>query len=238
MAAPAVPSAGEITPRVVRGACPHDCPDCCATLVTVEDGRATRIQGDPDHPFTQGFLCAKVNRYLERTYHRDRLTTPLRRVGPKGSGHFEPATWDEALDAIAARLSAIAASPDGPQAILPYSYAGTMGLIQGASMDRRFFNSLGASHLDRTICSMAGTVGMRMTVGANIGADGEGIPQSDLVLLWGTNTLTSNPHLWPFVLEAREKGARVIAIDPIRTRTAAQCDEWIAIRPGTDGALA
>ena len=225
MAATAVPSATDSSAHVVRGACPHDCPDCCATLVTVENGRATRIQGDPDHPFTRGFLCAKVNRYLERTYHRDRLTTPLRRVGPKGSGKFEPATWDEALDAIAKKLTAIAKSADGPQSILPYSYAGTMGLIQGSSMDRRFFHSLGASQLDRTICSMAGTVGMRMTVGANIGADGEAIPQSDLVILWGTNTLTSNPHLWPFVLEAREKGAKVIAIDPIRTRTAAQCDE-------------
>lgn len=225
-------------PTVVRGACPHDCPDACATLVTVEEGRATRIQGDPDHPFTAGFLCAKVNRYLERTYHRDRLTTPLKRVGPKGSGQFEPATWDEALDVIAAKLASIAQSADGPQSILPYSYAGTMGLVQGSSMDRRFFHLLGASQLDRTICSMAGTVGMRMTVGASVGADGQGLPQSDLVLLWGTNTLTANPHLWPFVLQAKANGAKVIAIDPIRTRTADQCDEWIGIRPGTDAALA
>ena len=238
MAASTIPAVDEPAPRVIRGACPHDCPDTCATLVTVEHGRATRIQGDPGHPFTQGFLCAKVNRYLERTYHRDRLTTPLRRVGPKGSGRFERATWDDALGAIAARLNAIAQSSDGPQAILPYSYAGTMGLVQGASMDRRFFNLLGASQLDRTICSMAGTIGMKMTIGANTGADGEGLPQSDLVLLWGTNTLTANPHLWPFVRRAHENGARVIAIDPIRTRTADQCDEWIGIRPGTDAALA
>lgn len=225
-------------PQVVRGACPHDCPDACATLVTVERGRAVRIQGDPDHPFTQGFLCAKVNRYLERTYHRARLMTPLRRVGAKGSGKFVPATWDDALDEIAARLGAIARSADGPQSILPYSYAGTMGLIQGSSIDRRFFHLLGASKLDRTICSTAGTAGMRMTIGANIGADGETMPESDLVLLWGTNTLTSNPHLWPFVRKARENGAQVICIDPVRTRTAAQCDDWIGIRPGTDGALA
>ena len=226
------------TPQVIRGACPHDCPDCCATLVTVERGRATRIQGDPDHPFTQGFLCAKVNRYLDRTYHKDRLTTPLRRVGPKGSGTFEPATWDEALTDIAAKLNAIRASSDGPQAILPYSYAGTMGYVQGSSVDRRFFHLLGASKLDRTICSTAGSVGMQMTVGANVGADGEGLPHSDLVLLWGTNTLTSNPHLWPYVRKARDNGATIIAIDPIRTRTADQCDEWIGIRPGTDAALA
>jgi anaerobic selenocysteine-containing dehydrogenase len=225
-------------PQVVRGACPHDCPDTCATLVTVENGRAVRIQGDPDHPFTQGFLCAKVNRYLERTYHRDRLTTPLRRTGPKGSGEFVPATWDEALDAIADRLNAVRSSADGPQSILPYSYAGTMGYVQGQSLDRRFFHLLGASQLDRTICSTAGSVGMQMTVGANVGADGEGLPESDLVLLWGTNTLTSNPHLWPWVRKARDNGAMVIAIDPIRTRTAEQCDEWIGIRPGTDGALA
>lgn len=223
---------------VVRGACPHDCPDTCATLVTVENGRATRIQGDPEHPFTQGFLCTKVNRYHERTYHADRVLTPLKRVGPKGSGEFVEATWDEALDAIAARLNAIRASAEGPQAILPYSYAGTMGLLQGEGMDRRFFHSIGASLLDRTICATAGMMGMRMTIGASIGADAECLPMSDLVILWGTNTLTSNPHLWPKVTAAREMGARVICIDPIRTRTAEQCDEWIGIRPGTDGALA
>lgn len=223
---------------IIRGACPHDCPDTCATLVTVQDGRATRIQGDPEHPFTRGFLCAKVNRYLERTYHPDRLTTPLRRVGAKGEGHFEPVSWEVALDDIAARLGEIAASPDGAQAILPYSYAGTMGLLQGSSVDRRFFHALGASRLDRTICSMAGKVGMSMTVGASVGADGEGVPECDLILLWGTNTLTSNPHLWPHVLAARERGAHIIAIDPLRTRTAEQCDEWLGIRPGTDAALA
>ena len=227
------------SPRTVRGACPHDCPDTCATLVTVDDGgRAVRIAGDPAHPVTKGFLCAKVNRYLERTYHHDRLTTPLRRVGPKGSGRFAPVSWDEALGEIAERLNEIRHSPDGPQAILPYSYAGTMGLVQGSSMDRRFFHHIGASRLARTICAEAGAVGMRMTVGANVGADTEGVPESDLILLWGTNTLTANPHLWPFILEARKRGAPLICIDPIRTRTAEQCDEWIAIRPGTDAALA
>ncbi|HYC51359.1 MAG TPA: molybdopterin oxidoreductase family protein [Gemmatimonadaceae bacterium] len=227
-----------VAETIVRGACPHDCPDTCAMLVTVQDGRAIKVAGDPDHPFTNGFLCAKVNRYLERTYHRDRLMHPLRRVGRKGEGRFEAVSWDEAIGEIAERLQGIVESPHGPQAILPYSYAGTMGMLQGSSMDRRFFHTIGASRLDRTICSMAGTVGMRMTVGANIGADVEGIPQSDLVLLWGTNTLTSNPHMWPFVLRAKENGARIIAIDPIRTRTAAQCDDWIGIRPGTDAALA
>jgi anaerobic selenocysteine-containing dehydrogenase len=232
IALPELPRAGQ-----VRGACPHDCPDTCATLVTVENGRAVRIQGDPAHPVTQGFLCAKVNRYLERTYHGERLQTPLRRTGTKGEGRFAPISWDEALDEIAHRLRAVI-DEHGAESVLPYSYSGTIGLIQGNSMDRRFFHALGASRLDRTICSTAGEAAMRLTLGAKMGADAESMPQSDLVILWGTNTLTSNPHLWPFVLQARANGAPVIAIDPIRTRTAAQCDEWIPIRPGTDAALA
>ena len=228
-----------MTATIVRGACPHDCPDTCATLVTVDGtGRAIRIQGDPGHPVTSGFLCAKVNRYLERTYHPDRLTTPLKRVGPKGSGAFAPCSWDEALTEIGARLDAIRHGPHGPQAILPYSYAGTMGQLQGSSMDRRFFHAIGASRLNRTICAEAGRVGMMMTVGGSIGTDPEGVPESDLIVLWGTNTLTANPHLWPFILDARKRGTRVLCIDPIRTRTAEQCDEWIALRPGTDAALA
>src|SRR5947209_4199966 len=151
MTSPLGPEALSATPMngVVRGACPHDCPDTCAMLVTVEDGRAVRVAGDPDHPFTRGFLCAKVNRYVERTYHTDRLLYPMRRIGPKGSGQFERISWDDALDEIAERLNAIRASDLGAQAILPYSYAGTMGLIQGSSMDRRFFHTIGASLLDR-----------------------------------------------------------------------------------------
>jgi len=207
--------------------------------VTVDGaGRATRIQGDPSHPVTSGFLCAKVNRYLERTYHPDRLTTPLRRTGPKGSRQFTPCSWDEALTEIASRLNAIRSGPNGAESILPYSYAGTMGQLQGSSMDMRFFHTIGASKLARTICAEAGRVGMMMTVGGSVGADIEGVPQSDLILLWGTNTLSANPHLWPFILDARKNGARVICIDPIRTRTAEQCDEWIALKPGTDAALA
>jgi anaerobic selenocysteine-containing dehydrogenase len=222
---------------VVRGACPHDCPDTCAMLVQVEDGRAVDVRGDPDHPVTRGFLCTKVNRYLERTYHPDRLTTPLRRVGAKGEGRFVPATWDEALDDIAAKLQGVIAE-DGPEAILPYSYAGTMGLVQSSSMDRRFFHRLGASLLARTICASAGTEAWRHTYGERLGPTPEEVDRARLILLWGTNTLTSNPHLWPALRRAREAGARVVAIDPIRTRTAAQCDEWLPIRPGTDAALA
>jgi anaerobic selenocysteine-containing dehydrogenase len=208
-------------------------------LVTVDDdGRATRIAGDREHAFTQGFLCTKVSKYLERTYHPDRLTFPQIRAGAKGEGRFRRATWDEALSLIAERLNAIIASPDGPQAILPYSYAGTMGLVQGEAMASRFFRRIGASFLDRTICSSAGGEAFAMTYGAKMGTDPEAVPEAKLILLWGTNTLTSNPHLWPFIRKARSNGAPVICIDPLRTRTAAASDEHIAIRPGTDAALA
>jgi len=207
-------------------------------LVTVENGRAMRIAGDPDHAFTQGFLCTKVSKYLERTYHEGRLLYPQIRAGAKGDGRFRRATWDEALSLIAERLRAIIDSSDGPQAILPYSYAGTMGLIQGEAMASRFFHRIGASLLARTICSSAGAEALNLTYGTRMGTDPETVDRAKLILLWGTNTLTSNPHLWPFIRRARENGARVICIDPLRTRTAAASDEHIPIRPGTDAALA
>ncbi|HET7712318.1 MAG TPA: molybdopterin oxidoreductase family protein [Thermoanaerobaculia bacterium] len=218
--------------------CPHDCPDTCSMLVTVEDGRAIRMAGDPDHAFTRGFLCAKVSRYLERTYHPDRLLYPQIRAGAKGEGRFRRASWDEALSVIAERLRSILDSDSGPQAILPYSYAGTMGLVQGEGMAGRFFHHIGASVLERTICSSAGGEALNVTYGSRMGTDSESVADAKLILLWGTNTLTSNPHLWPFIRDAKKKGARTICIDPLRTRTADACDEHIAIRPGTDAALA
>ena len=224
--------------HTVRAACPHDCPDTCAMLVTVTDGRAVAVKGDPGHPFTQGFLCTKVSRYQERTNSPDRVLHPMRRVGEKGEGKFERISWDAALDEISSRFKQIAASADGPEAILPYSYAGTMGLVQGESMDRRFFHRLGASLLDRTICATAGFTGWVHTIGATIGTDPEQFHKARLILLWGTNTLTSNVHLWPQILQARKAGAEVVSIDPYRNRTAAQADRWLAIRPGTDAALA
>jgi anaerobic selenocysteine-containing dehydrogenase len=224
--------------EVIKAVCPHDCPDTCLMLVTVQDGRAIRIAGDPEHPMTQGFLCTKVARYLERTYHPDRLAYPQIRIGAKGEGRFRRATWDEATSLIAERLNAIITSADGPQAILPYSYAGTMGMVQGEGMASRFFRRIGSSFLDRTICSSAGAEAFALTYGARMGTDPEAVPEAKLILLWGTNTLTSNPHLWPFIRRARANGARVICIDPLRTRTAAASDEHIAIRPGTDAALA
>jgi anaerobic selenocysteine-containing dehydrogenase len=224
--------------EVIRAVCPHDCPDTCSMLVTVdEDGRAVRVAGDPDHPFTQGFLCSKVSRYLERTYHDGRLLYPQIRIGAKGEGKFRRATWDEALELIAARLGAII-DDDGPQAILPYSYAGTMGLLQGESIDRRFFHRIGASLLDRTICASAAAEAMNVTYGTRMGTDPETVGEAKLIVLWGTNTLTANPHLWPFIRRAKESGAATVCIDPLRTRTAEACDEHIALRPGTDGALA
>ena len=206
-------------------------------LVTVEDGRAVRIAGEHEHPFTQGFLCTKVAKYLERTYHDGRLLYPQIRAGAKGEGKFRRATWDEAIALIAQRLQSVIAS-DGPEAILPYSYAGTMGLIQGEAMASRFFRRLGASQLARTICSAAGSEALNLVYGTRMGTDPETIGEAKLIILWGTNTLTSNPHLWPFIRQAKEKGATTICIDPLRTRTAAACDEHIPIRPGTDAALA
>jgi len=223
---------------VVRGACPHDCPDTCAMLVTVEDGKAIQIRGAPDHPPTGGTLCTKVARYLERTYSKERVLHPMRRVGTKGEGRFERISWDEALDTIAEKFAAIAASPDGPQAIVPYSYAGTMGLLQYSSMDRRFFHRLGASLLDRTICATAGKAGWVATIGATIGTDVEQFVNSRLVLIWGSNPITSNLHLWTRVQEAKRRGARLVAIDPYRSQTAEKCHEHIALLPGTDAALA
>jgi anaerobic selenocysteine-containing dehydrogenase len=207
-------------------------------LVTVEDGRAVKVAGDPEHPFTRGFLCTKVANYQDRTHNPDRVKTCLRRVGKKGEGRFEPISWDEALDEVASRFKALAESRDGAQGILPYSYCGTMGFVQSQSMDRRFFHRLGASQLDRTICATAGTEGYKSAYGLTIGTDPERFGDARLILLWGTNTLTANVHLWPHILEARSRGAHIIAIDPRRTRTADQADEHIAPLPGTDAALA
>jgi anaerobic selenocysteine-containing dehydrogenase len=222
--------------RTVRAACPHDCPDTCAIRVTVRDGVAIKVQCDPDHPPTHGALCTKVSRYTERTYHPQRVLHPLRRCGPKGSARFEQVGWDEALGDIAARLQAIAARD--PQAILPYSYAGTMGLLQGESMDRRFFHRLGASQLDRTICSSAGGEALAATYGGKIGMHLEHYAESRLIVIWGSNSIASNLHFWTFAQAAKRNGAKLVCIDPRKTETADKCHEHIALLPGTDGALA
>jgi anaerobic selenocysteine-containing dehydrogenase len=222
--------------HIVRAACPHDCPDTCAIRVTVQDGIAIKVQGDPDHPPTHGALCTKVSRYPERTYHPERVLTPLKRSGRKGSGQFVPVSWDEALADISARLKSIAARD--PQAILPYSYAGTMGLVQGDGMAARFFHKLGASLLDRTICSAAGGDAIVATYGAKWGMHTEHFAESQLIIIWGSNSITSNLHFWTYAQNAKRNGATLICIDPRHTETAQKCHQHIALLPGTDGALA
>jgi anaerobic selenocysteine-containing dehydrogenase len=222
--------------RVVRGACPHDCPDTCALRITVEGQRVVRVQGDPDHPPTHGALCNKVTRYPERTHSPERVLHPLKRIGPKGSGRFERIGWSEALDTIATRLKAIAARD--PQAVLPYSYAGTMGLVQGVGMALRFFHKLGASLLDRTICSSAGGEALALTYGGKVGMHVEHYVDSKLIVIWGSNSITSNLHFWTFAQEAKRRGAKLWAIDPRRSETAEKCHRHLSLLPGTDGALA
>jgi molybdopterin guanine dinucleotide-containing S/N-oxide reductase-like protein len=257
--------------QVVHAACPHDCPDACGVLITVQDGRATKIQGDPEHPVTRGFLCAKVAKYLDRVYSPGRVLYPMRRIAPKGpvmgEGSFAPhgqqkaavptqtssrtdsettteipqtwqrISWDEALDEIASRFRAISAE-FGSEAILPYSYGGTLGTLNGGSMDRRFFHRLGASQLERSICSAAGEAGLKSVLGVKMGTEPEQFRHSKYIIAWASNIHGNNVHLWPFIMEARRKGAKLVVIDPYRTRTA-QCADWyLPINPGTDAALA
>ena len=224
--------------EVRHSVCALDCPDTCSLLINVdENGRGSKLRGDPDNPVTRGFLCGKVARYLERQYNPNRLMHPLRRIGKKGEGRFERITWDDALETIASRLHA-ASREFGPESILPYSYAGTMGLVQANGMDRRFFHALGASRLERTICSQAGTVGLTAALGARYGTDPEDFRSAKFIIAWAANILGTNVHLWPFIVEARRNGAKFVVIDPIRTRTAKAADRWYPIQPGTDQALA
>jgi anaerobic selenocysteine-containing dehydrogenase len=222
--------------RIVHAACPHDCPDTCALEVTVENGVAVKVEGAKDHPFTSGTLCTKVSRYLERTYSKDRVLFPQKRVGAKGKGEFARISWDEALATIAARFKAV--ETEDPEGILPYDYAGTMGYVQWHSMGRRFFNRLGASRLDRTICSAAGKAGAQITVGGSLGMDPERFDEARLILIWGSNPIVSNLHMWSRAQEAKRRGAKLIAIDPYRSLTAEKCHEHLAPLPGTDAALA
>jgi len=233
--------------RVVHAACPHDCPDACGVLITVEDGRATKIQGDPSHPITRGFLCAKVAKYLDRVYSPDRVLYPMKRVAAKGpaprgiheiaTASFQRITWDEALDEITSRYRKIIAD-FGSEAILPYSYGGTLGKLNGSTMDHRFFHRLGASQLDRTICSAAGEAGLKSVLGAKLGTEPEQFRHSRYIIAWGANIHGNNVHLWPFIEEARRSGAKLVVIDPYRTRTAKCADWYLPINPGTDAALA
>jgi len=228
--------------KVVHAACPHDCPDGCGVLITVDElsGKATKIQGDPAHPVTRGFLCAKVAKYLDRVYSPDRLLYPMKRRAPKGTGGpeaFERISWEAALAEIAQKLQQVS-DEFGPEAILPYSYGGTLGALGNASMDHRFFHRLGASQLDRTICATAGGDALLSVIGKKLGTDPEQFAQSKLILAWGANIHGANVHLWPFIEEARRKGGKLVVIDPYQTRTAKCADWYIPINPGTDVALA
>lgn len=233
--------------KVVHAACPHDCPDACAVLITVDDGRAIKIQGDPEHPVTRGFLCAKVAKYLDRVYSPGRVLYPMRRVVAKGPNTaaggcatqsiWQRISWDEALDEISTRLKKIA-DEFGPEAVLPYSYGGTLGVLNNASMDRRFFHRLGASQLDRTICASTGGEALVSVVGRKLGTDPEHFRHSRYIIAWGANIHGNNVHLWPFIEEARRNGAKLVVIDPYRTRTAKCADWYLPINPGTDAALA
>jgi anaerobic selenocysteine-containing dehydrogenase len=243
--------------QIVKAACPHDCPDACGVLITVQDGRATRIQGDPEHPVTRGFLCAKVAKYLDRVYSPDRVLYPMKRVGSKGPGRtlrlrsgqatasvpaqsqqaWQRISWDEALDEIISRFRSVSRE-FGSEAILPYSYGGTLGALNGGSMDRRFFHRLGASQLDRTICSAAGEAGLKSVLGVKLGTEPEQFRHSKYIIAWASNIHANNVHLWPFIAEARRNGAKLVVIDPYRTRTAECADWYLPINPGTDAALA
>jgi anaerobic selenocysteine-containing dehydrogenase len=223
--------------QVIRGACSHDCPDTCIWQVTVKDGVAVDLRGDPEHPFTRGTLCAKVNHYLERVYDPERVLHPLRRIGKKGEGRFVPVRWEDALADVAGQLKKIIADV-GPTAILPYSYAGTEGLIQYGSIDRRFFSKIGASRLERALCGDTAGAGLSATQGTGQGIDPEDIRHSRFIILWGTNTIVTNLHLWPVIRDAKANGAKVIVVDPLRTRTAEAADWHIRPLPGTDAALA
>ena len=221
---------------VVRGACHHDCPDTCAWEVTVRDGVAVHLRGDPTHPFTDGQLCPKVNPYLERVYHPDRLLRPLRRVGPKGEGRFEPISWDDAIAEIAERLTA-AIGQHGSETVLPYSLDGTQGLVQKGVMADRFFAALGTSRLNRHICGVTAWLGASDVLGTPLGIDPTEIEYARTIVLWGTNTLLTNRHLWPYIESARANGASVTVVDPVQTMTAARADQHVQPRPGTDVAL-
>jgi anaerobic selenocysteine-containing dehydrogenase len=221
----------------VVGACPHDCPDTCSILTTVEDGKAIAVRGNPDHPFTRGRLCVKVNNYEERVYSDKRLLYPLKRVGPKGSKQFQRISWDEAIETIAKRWKSIIET-DGAQAILPYSYLGTQGIINGLNVGDPLFNKLGATVSERTFCDSGSCTAYMMTIGPTPGVDPESFVHSKYILLWACNTLGTNSHHWPFIEQAKKAGAKLVVIDPVRTRTARLADWHIPIRPGTDAALA
>ena len=223
--------------KTVRGACPHDCPDTCAFIYTVEDGKLIDVKGDPDHPMTRGGLCVKLKDFALHHYNPERVLYPLRRVGPKGSGRFSRISWDEALTEIRNRWTQIIAEY-GAEAILPHAYLGHQGTLNGLTAGDAFFNRLGSSVAEKTYCESGSSTAWIMTVGPTGGLDVESLAYAKYIIVWGMNMVSTNLHAWPFILEAQKKGAKIVVIDPVRSRTAKQADWHIAIKPGTDGALA
>ena len=223
--------------KLVRGTCPHDCPDTCALETIVKDGVAKSIRGAKAHPPTAGALCLKVSKYLDRTYHPDRLKTPLLRTGPRGSGHFEPISWEDALARIAQNIKS-AVAEHGGESVLPYHFAGNMGLLQNASIDRRIFHALGACQLNESLCSSCGAEALDHTIGGRMGMHAEFFSEAELIVIWGSNPIHSSVHLWARIQTAQKAGAKVVVIDPYQSTTAKKCDHWIALRPGTDAAFA
>jgi anaerobic selenocysteine-containing dehydrogenase len=219
-----------------RAVCTKDCPDTCGLLAEVENGRIVKVKGDPGHPFTAGFVCQKAGHFPEHVHSAKRITTPLRRTGPKGAGQFEAITWDEALTEVVSRMKAVSAE-FGPEAVLPYSYAGHMGLVH-RNAGHAFFNRLGASRLNYTICSPAATAGFEASLGSGPSTEIQWARRSDYIIIWGSNTLTTNVHAWPHFEAARKAGATLVIIDPYRNRTARRADVHLMIKPGTDAALA
>ncbi len=221
----------------VKGACPQDCPDTCAMLYHVEDGKLAHVVGDPDNPLTNGRLCAKLKDFARHHSNPDRLLYPMRRSGPKGAGTFERISWEAALDEIRERWTQIIAE-HGAEAIMPHSYLGNIGCLNGVTSGDRFFNALETSVAEKTYCESGSSTAWVMTVGATGGLDPESFAYSKCILFWAQNPLSTQTHLWPFAMEARKKGAKIIVIDPVRTRSAKQADIHVALKPGTDGALA
>ena len=223
--------------RVVRGACPHDCPDTCAFIYDVKNGKLVDVTGDPDHPMTRGGLCVKLNGFAEHHYNPNRLLYPMRRTGPKGSGQYERISWDDALAEIKRRWTDITATC-GSQAIMPHAYLGHQGTLNGLTAGDAFFNRLGSTVAEKTYCESGSSTAWIMTVGPSGGLDLESLAYAKYIIVWGMNMISTNLHAWPFILEAQKKGAKIVVIDPVRTRTAKQADWHVAIKPGTDGALA
>ncbi|ACK52317.1 molybdopterin oxidoreductase Fe4S4 region [Methylocella silvestris BL2] len=227
----------EIDTRIVRGACPHDCPDTCAFEYHVKNGKLVEVTGDKNHPMTQGRLCVKLKDFASHHYNPDRILTPMKRVGPKGSRQFEPIIWDEALSTIRDKWSGVIAEY-GSQAIMPHAYLGHQGVLNGLTAGDAFFNRLGSTIAEKTYCESGSSTAWLMTVGPSGGLDIESFVHAKYIIVWGMNMTSTNIHGWPFIVRAQEAGAKVVVIDPVRTRTAKAADWHVQIKPGTDGALA